>query len=403
MEFQHLQYMKELANAQGLAVNIIPPPYENIQQFDAGLREQIYRNYDYGEIIKQLSYGRERTVYLLSDNFNVHYIFFKQPRTSTDEEPVFVVIGPYLSHDYREVFTEVHERLKLPPFQAKELKEYYSEIPCYDFNDSPEIWIMVMASYIFGGNDFDVDRSSLFLQEDPNAYEVRLEPEHLLSYKLIEERYGIEDALLDAVERGDLKQAIYHKNQMHKYKIEPRNSDSLRNSKNLCITFNSLLRKAVQRGGVHPAYIDSVSSGFARSIEAVTKEADLGDLLDEMVRKYCRLVQKYSLSKYSKNVQKALNYIDFNYTEQISLSLLSEIASTNANYLSTLFKKETGTTVTEYINQLRIHRSLPLLATTDLPINIVAEKVGFLDDNYYTRVFKKYMQKSPREYRKSFR
>ena len=83
----------------------------------------------------------------------------------------------------------------------------------------------------------------------------------------------------------------------------------------------------------------------------------------------------------------------------MSLKLLAEKVSANASYLSTQFKKETGKTLTDYINEKRIHNSLVLLATTDMPIQEVAEQVGINDENYFARLFKKYQNQTAKQYR----
>jgi YesN/AraC family two-component response regulator len=75
----------------------------------------------------------------------------------------------------------------------------------------------------------------------------------------------------------------------------------------------------------------------------------------------------------------------------------------NASSLSAKFKKETGCTLTDYINQRRVNASLILLVTTKLPVGEVAEKVGYINRNYYSRIFKKIEGMTPKEYRESMR
>ena len=94
-----------------------------------------------------------------------------------------------------------------------------------------------------------------------------------------------------------------------------------------------------------------------------------------------------------------VNYIDFNYQEDLSLKKIADLFSISPSYLSALFKKETGSTLTEYINNKRIDISVSLLNTTDSSIQNVAAQVGFLDVNYYTRIFKKLKGISPSAYR----
>jgi YesN/AraC family two-component response regulator len=108
-----------------------------------------------------------------------------------------------------------------------------------------------------------------------------------------------------------------------------------------------------------------------------------------MIRHYCLLVQQHSLEKYSGAVRSCLNYIDFHYQESLNLEGLAVRFSVNKNYLSSRFHREVGMTVTDYINHIRVLRSEELLGKTLLSMQEVAERCGFSDANYFTRIFKK--------------
>ena len=77
--------------------------------------------------------------------------------------------------------------------------------------------------------------------------------------------------------------------------------------------------------------------------------------------------------------------------------------SVNASYLSSLFRREMGMTLTDYVNGRRIDTALKLLNTTDIQIQDIAYYVGIEDVNYFTRIFKKKIGVSPTEYKKSIR
>ena len=72
-------------------------------------------------------------------------------------------------------------------------------------------------------------------------------------------------------------------------------------------------------------------------------------------------------------------------------------------YLSAQFKKETGSTLTEYVNGKRIKHAVSLLNTTSLQIQAIAQYCGIPDVNYFTKTFKKYIGTTPKEYRDSIR
>lgn len=176
-------------------------------------------------------------------------------------------------------------------------------------------------------------------------------------------------------------------------------ASKFRNEQNSLIVLNTLMRRAVQDADVHPAHIDHLSTDFANKIEMAKNAGDLRKISRDMTRKYCILVQNHSLMGHSKMVRDAMNYIDFNLNEDLSLNAIAEKLVVNASYLSKQFKKENELNLTEYVNRKRMNTSLKYLAATDLPIQNVAELVGIYDENYFSRLFKKYQQITPSKYR----
>ena len=162
---------------------------------------------------------------------------------------------------------------------------------------------------------------------------------------------------------------------------------------------NTLMRKAAENGGVHPVYLDRMSSAFARKIELVTTTVAVVELMREMLRSYCRLVKKHAMKSYSPPVQKVIACIDSDLTADLSLHTLAAKLNLSAGYLSTLFRQETGQTLTDFVNQRRMRLAMQLLSTTTLQIQTIAQHCGILDVHYFTRMFKKYANRTPREYR----
>ena len=100
----------------------------------------------------------------------------------------------------------------------------------------------------------------------------------------------------------------------------------------------------------------------------------------------------------SREIQRVLKYINNNYRLRISLDELADEANLNKSYLCRLFKRETGQSVVEYITGLRIDKAIALMAEGHTYIKEVAEEVGFEDQFYFARVFRKTVGKSPSEY-----
>ena len=214
-----------------------------------------------------------------------------------------------------------------------------------------------------------------------------------------EERYENENALLKAIGEGNSQQALRLLGGFRGYRGERRTEDILRDRKNGLIILNSLARKAVESSFVHPAHIHAVSGDFARRIEAAGM-AELIRISEVMICRYCALVNQFSLHRYSRLIRNVINFVDFNLKEPLSLNYLAGQCNVNASYLSSQFKKEKGITLTGYITEKRMEYAVSLLRGSPLIIQEIAEQCGFLEDNYFRRLFKRQFGISPTEYRK---
>jgi two-component system, response regulator YesN len=102
-------------------------------------------------------------------------------------------------------------------------------------------------------------------------------------------------------------------------------------------------------------------------------------------------------------IKEVLKYVNENLTSDISVTDLAAKFYINPNYMCSLFKKEVGETLIEYISRGRIEYACKLLLETDLPINTISEKCGYNDYFYFTKVFKRLNQTTPSGYREKSR
>lgn len=102
----------------------------------------------------------------------------------------------------------------------------------------------------------------------------------------------------------------------------------------------------------------------------------------------------------SRKVHELLNYLNANYREHITGSLIEEKFSCNFDYLNRVFRKNIGKTIFVYLNETRIHHAQELLATTSMKVSAIGYRVGFHDESYFSKVFKKYAGVSPAQYEK---
>ena len=402
MEKNTMLQFSELLEAFGMELTILKSAQDSENGFDRGLRKKMFDDYNYREITDGFeAIFEEYTLYMIKDSFEEHYIMFKVPEQFIEDGIAqFAFIGPYLLEEQKKVLTIMARKDQVPINRLTDLKEYYYGVPLIESKNILETFVIIQAGYVFGGKDkVIVNRIEDFFDKKISLSEKQAETDNQLKMSVVEERYSCEDGMLRAVEQGKQEEALSYYRKLSKFRTHKRATDGLWEAKIFMIVMNTLLRKAVQGADVHPIHIDDISRGFAKRIEVCIKEQELFEFSREMIRKYCLLVRNHSLRGYSKIIQNAINFIVFNLAEPITLSVLAEMNTVNASYFSAQFKRETGTTLTDYINQKRIYASKVLLATTDLPIQEIAERVGFLDESYFSRLFKKLQNQTPKQYR----
>jgi AraC-like DNA-binding protein len=98
-------------------------------------------------------------------------------------------------------------------------------------------------------------------------------------------------------------------------------------------------------------------------------------------------------------ITKAKQFIQENYTEDLSLGQVAAAVHTSIFYFCKLFRKVTGTTFTEFVSRTRVERAKNLLLNPNLRVSEIAYEVGFQSLTHFNRVFKTLIGESPTEYR----
>ena len=344
-------------------------------------------------------------IYKLTTSFKLCYLFMLLPQRTNDD---LLLIGPFLSKplDARKTF-EIGEKNNVSPKNQKLLEGYFASLPV--LGDSSQIYAMLdtFAETVWGGSQAYslIDLSSEIISDyrRENTLDGDSEKDVLLSMELMERRYAFENELMRAVSQGHDHKISGFFSEIGNLNLERRLSDPLRDYKNYCIIMNTLLRKAAENGGVHPLYLDEISSIYAVKIEQLTSSSMIQELMSEMYRSYCRLVRKHSMKSYSTPVRRAIATIHSDLSAKLSLRTLAEKQNLSCGYLSSVFKKETGKTITDFILAERMQLAMHLLATTRLQIQTIALHCGIVDVQYFSKLFKKFVGKTPKSYRESLK
>jgi len=121
----------------------------------------------------------------------------------------------------------------------------------------------------------------------------------------------------------------------------------------------------------------------------------------KLIDHFFSLVPEPPAPVYSPLITQAIELIGERYAEKLTLRDVAGSIHINESYLSKLFKKELGVGFTDYLNSLRIQKSVELLSQPDMNLLEIAGRVGFDDQSYFTKVFKKITGKTPRQFKVS--
>jgi AraC-like DNA-binding protein len=363
------------------------------------LREELASLGIGGEVDIGIPEIEPRTVYRLTDRFSRSFTIFSH---GGEEGRRVAVIGPYLSFELTEKHGfSIGERLRLSPSDTRELSKYLQTLATVK-EGSP---INAMLSALFESTWGSAGYTVVTLNEgevvnEPTPQAIASGSDNILKMRSMERRYEFENVLMDAVTRGSTDTEDLLRYSITPETLEQRVLDPLRNAKNYCIIMNTLLRKAAERGGVHPLYLDEMSSANARRIEALSSHQRTPELMSEMLRGYCRLVKRHAYKDYSPVVRRAVIMIDADLSADLSAGAIAEVLDVSLGYLSSAFKRDVGRTLSEYVRERRMEYAEQLLRGTDLQVQSVAQSVGMVDLNYFTRLFKSHTGMTPTEFRR---
>lgn len=145
------------------------------------------------------------------------------------------------------------------------------------------------------------------------------------------------------------------------------------------------------------------SEEMKADVEKVYQSGNLGSIC-EVIEGCIHKFEKNCLAENGSarsDVERIRRYIQYHVDEDLRIDQLAARVYLSQTYLSYIFKKETGMTISRYIRQCRMEKAKEFLTSTDMKIVQVCEKVGFSNVSYFCQSFREYTGVSPEKFRKS--
>lgn len=228
--------------------------------------------------------------------------------------------------------------------------------------------------------------------------------------------YDQEVRELSAITNGDIGLLEKSWKEWAVGKIGTMAQDSLRNEQNNAIVVITTSSRAAIRGGLNSEISFTLSDIYMSKVEEITKPGEAMKLARDAEYLYTILVHEMSqgpanTSKGSGNphpeitnehVDNCKDYVFRHLHEKIYVQNIAEALSINADYLSTVFKKHEGVTLTDYILHAKISLAKNLLIYSNYTYTEIANYLGFASQSHLGSRFKKVSGYTPKEYRMAF-
>ena len=167
----------------------------------------------------------------------------------------------------------------------------------------------------------------------------------------------------------------------------------------------TLARKAAESSGLSVVTIDEITQRYAQLADSAVTIARQEEYSKKMILELTKAVREHQLkySNYSLPVVRTLEYIISHLSDELKIINLAKQVDMSVSNFCKLFKNETGLTVNEYITTQRCKKAAEFLSQTNFPVQEIGSYVGYDDNNYFVKVFKKVYNTTPTQYRKNQR
>lgn len=160
-----------------------------------------------------------------------------------------------------------------------------------------------------------------------------------------------------------------------------------------------LISRAVISGGANSEKTLTSCHNYLKEIPNINTTDDLCFWFTDVVHKLIDSMFDFSNLRHSDVIHKVVHYMHSHYDEKLTLSETAKTVYLSPSYLSRIFKQETGISFNTQLNNIRVEKSKELLLSGEIRLADIAPLVGFEDQSYYTKVFKRTTGMLPSMYR----
>ena len=175
----------------------------------------------------------------------------------------------------------------------------------------------------------------------------------------------------------------------------------LNHQRNLAIVTITIATREAIAEGISPAEAYRLSDLYINQIDKSKQIDEIIECMRRGMYEFTKLVAKYNgnRKKYSIYTEQCLDYINENYHHKIHVDDISDSIGVSKGYLSRIFHRDTGISIQDYIQKIRVEKAANLLKYSQASLSQISDYVCFHSQSHFGSVFKKYMHMTPKQYR----
>lgn len=282
-----------------------------------------------------------------------------------------------------------------------ELRRMVAKMPTYSPEQLQSLaeTMSAIAAYISGASHGRSGRY-FFRQESllNNIYAEKIKSfsdQDYYTYPISQER-----KLRSAIRNRDKEGAENILNQILAY-IYVSNNSNLEAIKPRITELMIVISRAAIDTGADMVQVDTLTQNSLKHIDTFKTIEDLSAWISNIMHSFIAAAFDYERLKHAETIHRVNKYVQTHYQTKLTLDEIAANAHLSKTYLCNIFKAETGETIANYINRVRIEKSKLLLPDDSLTIVQIANMCGFEDQSYFTKIFKSYTGITPKKYRES--
>ncbi len=344
-----------------------------------------------------------------SERFGGKYIYFCPLGLTCFVSPIIgeagstakITVGPFIMVELEDfIDCELDGRLHPDPESRRALIQCMKRIPYIPPQKVQELSVLLFMAAGFLNNvaaesRMRQDEESGLLQGQINAYISRLKLESAVSgYPMQKER----DLLL-AISHCDREKARLYTQELLASAFAS-SGGSLDWIRSRAAELIVLISRTAMDCGADEGEMLTLNQKLLKNVSSLQDFSALSAWFYRSIDKYMDAMFAFPKARHASSIQSCIQYIRQHYTSRLTLEDTARAVGLSPDYLSRIFKQETGVTFTHYLNDLRIRKARDLIRHSGLRLTDICQMVGFDDQSYFTKVFRRFAGMSPNEYRR---